>query len=413
MLDDSIGMTRLHFLHPLVLTAAFPLLIGCSGDETHIFANTGVSNTGGTGNASTGGTGNPGTGGAANPNTGGAVSTGGDVNLNSGGTSNTGGSISTGGGTGTGSAPNSGGGTPGTGGEPGTGGADDGTDQNGKADASPGESSNVNQDYLKLGEIRILNNNWGSEDLGCNDSMFEVFVDNDSSFGWNFSRPSCGGEGSKPDFPQVEFGVHPFGVFDGQGMNHLATSPSFSSTPLLPLQIQDIESASVTVNNLNINLQAAESWNITFEFWVSKENPLTAPDPVVYAELMTFWGWQSGRWPDAPGEDGSTEGGCCAGEQVSAGGKDYTLWVQRDQWADGWRYFQFRDNAGPQQSFNGTVDVKPFLDYLLSKDGFAGTDWVTRLEVGSEIDDNTSGTVRMDGITFEVNGQSRSAMIAP
>lgn len=57
--------------------------------------------------------------------------------------------------------------------------------------------------------------------------------------------------------------------------------------------------------------------------------------------------------------------------------------------------------------------MKPFLDYLLSKDGFAGTDWVTRLEVGSEIDDNTSGTVRMDGITFEVNGQSRSAMIAP
>lgn len=317
------------------------------------------------------------------------------------------------GGAGSGSSPNAGGSTSDTGGALGTGGNEDGTDQNGKSDASVGDSTTENQDYLKLGEIRILNNNWGSEDLGCSGSMFEVFVDNDASFGWNFNRPTCGGGGGKPDFPQVEFGVHPFGVFEGQGMNHLATSPSFSSTPLMPIQIQDVQSASVTLENLSINFQSGNSWNITFEFWVSKENPLTATDPVVYAELMTFWGWQAGRWPLAPGEDGATEGGCCAGEQVSSSGKNYTLWVQRDQWADGWRYYQFRDNAGPQQNFSGTLDVKPFIDYLMTKDGFEATDWITRLEVGSEIDDNTSGTVRMDGITFEVNGQSRSEVIAP
>lgn len=413
MLGDPIDMNRLHPFRTTLLTASLSLFLGCSGEDTDIFVN----GTGGTSNQGTGGTTIVGTGGTSNPGVGGTANsgTGGSQNPGAGGTvdSGAGGVTATGGITGAGSTASTGGGASETGGAPGTGGVDDGTDQNGKTDAAAGESSNQNQDYLKLGEIRILNNNWGSEDLGCSGSMFEVFVDNDSSFGWNFNRPTCGGEGSKPDFPQVEFGVHPFGVFEGQGMHHLATSPNFSSTPLMPIQIQDIQSASVTVSNLSINLQSSSSWNITFEFWVSKENPLTAPDPVVYAELMTFWGWQPGRWPDAPGEDGSTEGGCCAGEQVNSAGKDYTLWVQRDQWADGWRYFQFRDNAGPQQSFNGTVDVKPFLDYLMTKGGFAATDWVTRLEVGSEIDDNTSGTVRMADITFEVNGESRSAVIAP
>jgi hypothetical protein len=89
-------------------------------------------------------------------------------------------------------------------------------------------------------------------------------------------------------------------------------------------------------------------------------------------------------------------------------GKAYTLWVQRDNWASGWRYFQFRDNSGPQMSFNGSVNVKSLLDYLVNTRGFSPDLWVTRLEVGSEIDDLTQGTVTMQNITFEVNGQSRS-----
>jgi hypothetical protein len=77
-------------------------------------------------------------------------------------------------------------------------------------------------------------------------------------------------------------------------------------------------------------------------------------------------------------------------------------------WADGWRYYQFRDNAGPGMSFNGSVNVKALLDYLVNTRQFSPDLWVTRLEVGSEIDDETQGTVTMQNITFEVNGQSRS-----
>lgn len=400
--------TRFVSLGSLASLASLALLTNCSpsADDSGAPPNGSGGSEVGAGGAATGSGGDGtigGPSGGAGPQAGGAPGAGaggsgvgGDVN------SNAGGAPTGSGGAGTGS----GGGTPGDGG---AGGPD--VDKEGKPNAAPGSMSSVPQDYLRIGDIRILNNNWGSEDLGCNTPM-SVFVRQDSSFGWTFDRPSCGGQGSKPDFPQIEFGIHPFGIG-----NSLVTSPEFSSTTLLPKKLSEIQSASVTVENLNISLEAEESWNITFEFWISDVDP-TQPTPQgrahsAFAELMTFWGWQPGRWPkDGPGQNGAFEGGSVSGpDQVGSGGRNYTLWVQRDNWADGWRYYQFRDNSGPQKNFSGKLDVKPFIDYLLSRPGFNGDMWVTRLEVGSEIDDNTRGTVTMTGITFEVNGEARSQVI--
>lgn len=282
-------------------------------------------------------------------------------------------------------------------------------DQNGKPNAPLGSSSDVAQDYLRLGEIRILNNNWGSEDLNCfaPTSTMSVFVNQDGSFGWTFNRGDCAAptDSSHPDFPQLEFGIHPFGIG-----SHLVTSPEFSSTTLLPLQISQINSASVKVDNLSINLQNQDSWNITMEFWLSEGNPLE-PNTKVYAELMTWWGWDQGRWPCDLNNDGMVD----YGDRVSAGSMEYTLCHQSDNWADGWRYYQFRAGDGSdgniRREFNGTVDVKAMLDYLVNQRGYSRDLWLTRMEVGSEIDDNTSGTVSMRGVTFEVNGQARSQVI--
>lgn len=283
-------------------------------------------------------------------------------------------------------------------------------DEGGKPNAALGSSSDVAQDYLRLGEIRILNNNWGSEDLGCTapNSTMSVFLNQDSSFGWTFNRGDCAAatDSSHPDFPQLEFGIHPFGIG-----SHLATSPEFTSTTLLPLQIKDITSASVKVDNLSINLQNQESWNTTMEFWLSERDPVNDPNPGVYAELMTWWGWDQGRWPCDMNGDGMVD----YGDRVSAGSMDYTLCHQDDTWADGWRYYQFRAGDGSdgniKHEFNGTVDVKALLEYLVTKRGYSRDLWLTRMEVGSEIDDNTSGTVSMRGVTFEVNGESRSQVI--
>jgi Glycosyl hydrolase family 12 len=355
---------------------------------------------------------------------GGQTATGGSL-IGAGGITGVGGGIgSTGGAPGSGSSTGVGGGIVSTGGAVGNAGGDTGAgggntgsgggpdvDAMGRMNARPGDTVSAIQDYLRMGEVRILNNNWGSAELGCNDTTMSVFVKQDRSFGWNFNRKLCGGkrdpvDNSHPDFPQLEFGIHPFGIG-----SDLATSPEFSSTTLLPLQLKNITSASVTVDNLNITLTAENSWNITFEFWLSETDPLKPAPGVVYAELMTFWGWQANRWPDSGMNPGPT--GPDGGREIASGGKNYKLWVQDDNWADGkWRYFQFRDNAGPQRTFNGKVDLKPFIDYLVNNKGYSQDLWVTRMEVGSEIDDNTAGEVTVRGVTFEVNGQNRSQVIA-
>ena len=121
-------------------------------------------------------------------------------------------------------------------------------------------------------------------------------------------------------------------------------------------------------------------------------------------------GWQADRWPCG---DDNTLGNEYQGISVSAGSKSYDLCHQSDTWADGrWRYTQFWMQGGPSTNFSGTVDIKAMLDWVVSNKGYSRDLWVTRIEVGSEIDDNTSGTVTVRDLTFEVNGQSRSIRLA-
>jgi len=45
--------------------------------------------------------------------------------------------------------------------------------------------------------------------------------------------------------------------------------------------------------------------------------------------------------------------------------------------------------------------------------GFSGDYWLTRIEVGTEVDDNTSGEAKIKGLTFEINGTSKSIELQP
>lgn len=357
------------------------------------------------GSSSVGGTTNAG---GSSSATGGATSAGGN---SSGGTSSRGGTSSTSttstGGTTSTTSSTSTGGTTSTTNNTSTGGTTTSTttaatggtktDSSGVPLASKGDKKTGSREFLNLGDMRIINNRWGSDEWGCNTAS-SVFVNADGSLGWDFDRGNCDVKdtATKPDYPEIEFGVHPFGAG-----SDLETSPPYSSTTLLPLQIKNINSASVTVDNLNINLQKAASWNLNFEMWLSQGNPLEA-NPGVYAELIVFWGWEDNRWGCLPPAD-----------KVSSGGKGYTLCHQSDTWADGkWRYFQFNVDGGPLTNFSGKIDVKPFLDYLVSSRLYSADLWVTRFEIGTEIDDETRGSASVKNVTFEVNGTSKSVELA-
>jgi hypothetical protein len=253
-----------------------------------------------------------------------------------------------------------------------------------------GVESTVSLSYFKMGDMRLINNDWGSKARNCN-TPYKIFIKTDKSFGWEFNRGSCGGSGSSPDFPEVEFGIHPFGTNKSS-----VTSPDFTSTKLLPLQIKDINSASVKVDQMTIELQNASSWDMTFEMWFTNQHPITGNHSCAVAEIMLFWGWSDGYWP------------CDQSGTFTSGGTTYALCHKADGWGCGWKYYQYRMNGGPARTYNSKLDVKAVLDHLVNKEGMSKDLWVSRFEVGTEIDDNTSGKVTIKSITFEVNGVSKS-----
>jgi hypothetical protein len=350
--------------------------------------------------------------------TGGTTTTGGSSSAaggktSAGGTTATGGSSSAVGGktssgtTATGGLLSTGGTTNATGGVNATGGSAGcaATDQGGKALAKAGDSTSASNAYLNLCTMRLINNNWGSlavqqAGTACNAPM-TVKVNSDRSLGWTFNRPNCGDGATHPDFPELEFGVAPFGTGSS-----LLTSPAFSSTTLLPIQVKNITSASVTLTNFNVSLQNQTNWNANVEFWLSRNNPATSADGGVYAELMAVLGWDANFWACTAGVSGN----------VNSGGKSYNLCHQSDSWGSSpkWRFFQF-EISGKSTSFNGTVDVKAFLDWFFSSNYASGATkdlWLTRIEVGTEIGDVTSGSCTIGSVSFNINGTSQSPVLA-
>ena len=116
----------------------------------------------------------------------------------------------------------------------------------------------------------------------------------------------------------------------------------------------------------------------------------------------------SGGWP------------CDKSGTVTAGSNSYRLCHQSDSWSgDRWRFFNFNLEGGPTNNFSGKADVKAMLDWVMknyassSRGNFSSDMWLTRIEVGTEVDDNTQGTATFKNLTFEINGTSKAMEIAP
>ncbi len=406
MITRSLGT----FTVAAVCLGALLLAAGCSSSSGG-GTDTGTGNSPGSGSggaSATGGSngfggsngsgGSNGTGGFA-PGSGGVSASGGSNGAGGGnpGSGGHGGSSATGGSNGAGGNPGSGGSSSGAAGQAG------GADQNGVALAKPCTSISTSRGYLNLGDMRLINNRWGADTLNCSGAMYTVTAGCDKSLSWMFSRPACGGSRGDPDFPEVEFGVAPFG-----NTSNLLTTPAFSSTTLLPIQIKNLNSASVSLTNYSTTFTNPSFWDSNFEFWISKQDPRTNANAQVYAEIIMFLGWNAQR-------NNSSAGGwtCDKSGTVTSGGATFNLCHQSDNWSSGWRFFNFNLSNGPSSNFNGTGDVKAILDWVMKNySGFTTDMWLTRIEVGTEIDDNTAGSAAIKNISFEINGTVKSPTFA-
>ena len=294
-------------------------------------------------------------------------------------------------------------GTIGTAGTTGAAGTGVRTDQAGVPIGKVGETTNVSKKYINLGDMRLINNRWGSDAKGCSSTVQSVSVNSDKTIGWKFQRGACDSSHGSPDFPEVEFGIAPFGT-----ASSLLTTPNFSSTTLLPIQIKNITKATVAVDTFQIGgLSGSAYWDNNVEFWISKNDPRTA-DGAVYAEIIAFTGWHGSRLQQTVGWP------CDKSGNVSAGSTSWNLCHQSDSWSSGWRFFNFNVSNGPFSTWNGTLDVKAMLSWVMSNySGFSGDYWLTRIEVGTEVDDNTTGEAKIKGLTFNINDTQKTIELQP
>ena len=257
-----------------------------------------------------------------------------------------------------------------------------------KVNVKPGTVSSTSLSWFKMGDLRLINNDWGSREAGCPDNKFKIYVNADTSFGWEFDRKGCGGD-SRPDYPELELGIHPFGT-----AKEKVTTPDYSSTTLLPIQIKDVKSMNIHMGEYKVDIYGGTKWNLNFEMWFTDQHPVTGKHNGAYSELMAFFGHYSGYYPE------NCDGGMGIYQSAS---NSYKLCYKSDNWG-GWRYLQSR-KTNPSNSFSGTYDVKAALDWLVNNHGHSKDLWISRLELGTEIGDNTKGKVTMKNIKFEINGK--------
>ena len=226
-------------------------------------------------------------------------------------------------------------------------------------------------------------------DLELGDAEQCIFVNQDGTYGWTWNRGNVG-DNTNPNFPEVEFGINPWGR-DTDPWEELP-----SSTDALPLQVRDINSATLTLRaDWSVN---AERYNLTFETWLVNRDPRTGPasdGAAIIAELMAFFAWDPTYWPETPETSGSFNGG----------GNNYTLY-QDTAW-DEWQYFQARISTGSPGpgSANITFNIKAYLDYVVGR-GYSSDLWVARFEVGNEVFPNSNGQITIRQLSYELNGQT-------
>lgn len=236
---------------------------------------------------------------------------------------------------------------------------------------------------LGLGEMHALTNEWTDP---AADTC--TFLDMDGTFGWKWTRGATGtgDHPTYPNYPEIEFGINPWNM---KGID-------VPTTTLLPLQLKDFKSASMTLD-VNTQINGNGGWNLAFEMWLADSNPALGPAKPK-GEIMVFLSNDNNYWPTSPETN----------QTLNDGGHDFKLYVSSDTWGTWGYYRQYRLDAHDGK-FNGKLDIYAFLKHYLQDEHWDGNLWVTRFEIGNEVYQNSGGTTTFKSLSFEVNGQTRSA----
>lgn len=231
------------------------------------------------------------------------------------------------------------------------------------------------KDYalIDAGGYKLNNNVWGKESVtDYSQCVFFTGSGADTAYGWIWRWPVVANSGQPRSYPEIMAGMSPW--------NDVNTGHD------LPTPITSQVSFTF---DLDLLLGANDAYDFAPEVWLTSEaKPLSTN---VTDELM-FWFLHHAMTP--------------AGSKVgtfSNAGVSYDVWINphHDPGASspvtGWQYVAF---VAQTEVRKGTIQLKPFIDYLLGSGRIASARYYAGVEVGTEIVNGAGSAIIKD---FSVN----------
>ena len=221
-------------------------------------------------------------------------------------------------------------------------------------------SLSMDGDQMRNGPYVYENNQWGKAKANgaFSQSILRRTVDGVPQYGWTWDWP--GFNASVFAYPEVIYGWKPW-------------SGGRSTDPKLPMKVTDITTMKMI---FDLDLQATGGYNLAPEIWLTSTAEASArPAPQRITTEVMFWL-----------DHNNTQPAGTFMEKMTIGGFDYQLW-KLDSMGDrgdgkGWVYYAFMSSR-PQNK--GTLDIRQFIQYLLSKNYIAAENYVAAIEFGNEV----------------------------
>ena len=219
---------------------------------------------------------------------------------------------------------------------------------------------------LALGEYTLLNNIWGKGDIKQYSQCISVEQPETSphlSWSWSWSWPES--DYSIKAYPAILYGRKPW--YDS------------STTDNLPIQIEHLNSLLISYSVSN---NSDGAYNLLLESWVTTEKSADSDARIGELAIQLYqqnWQGQAGHYI----------------ETVRFGNFTFDFYIKEDMQVPGddhtWVYYGFV-NPGKMIE-KGSIDMVPFMEYLVTKGYLDPKHYLASVELGNEIVNGTGKTV--------------------
>ncbi|GAB3019680.1 fibronectin type III domain-containing protein [Natronobiforma cellulositropha] len=245
-------------------------------------------------------------------------------------------------------------------------------------------------DQLWVDDALVINNDWATSSADMCISHY-----GDGSFGWEWYRGETEIHGEDlPNYPQALIGTKPWA--DDSGV------------PMFPIQRNEVTDWDV---ELDVEQERSPNeWNFALEWWFTDAQPPGAGDTITHEIMLVL----------ERSEMHTKDGNVVDDAVTDKYGNTFHYWESLPEGPShdsswGFHIFRTADNEIPSH-----IDLTAILDYLvedphdaLNDPGVSdGNRWISGVEIGNEIWDETDGDTRVNEFNVRLNGETATAGVS-